>query len=204
MLLARNGQTPHIDNAARIAPSAVIVGNVRVGPRSYVDHNVVIESAGPPIVIGEETVVFAGAVIRSVGGRSRPAFPVKVAKRTLILPLCALTACRIGSNCYMAAAAIALQGAILGDHVRVGAAAIVHAATVLPDRARVGMRHIAAPSPDGFLSTGDVELAREAVSGADFFETAFGLAGEDQVRLHDQVMSALLDETHHWHDEPIP
>jgi hypothetical protein len=67
----------------------------------------------------------------------------------------------------------------LGDHVRVGVGAIVHSGTVLPDRARVGMRHIAVPSADGFISTSDIE----------------------QVRLHEQVMSALHQEIDAWHDQ---
>jgi carbonic anhydrase/acetyltransferase-like protein (isoleucine patch superfamily) len=98
---------------------------------------------------------------------------------------------------------IVLQGAAVGDHVRVGAGAIVHATTVLPERARVGMRHVAVPTADGFLSTADVEQAREAIAAIDFFETAFGAADEDQAELHAQVMTTLLDEVHAWRDEPI-
>jgi hypothetical protein len=46
------------------------------------------------------------------------------------------------------------------------------------------MRHLAVPTADGFLSTGDVEQAREIVAGMDFFETAFGAGGDDQADLH--------------------
>jgi hypothetical protein len=65
------------------------------------------------------------------------------------------------------------------------------------------MRHVAVPTADGFMSTVDIELARQAVAGTDFFETAFGVAGGDQVELHQQVMSTLLEETHRWRDEPL-
>jgi hypothetical protein len=34
----------------------------------------VIESSGPLVKFGDEVVVFAGAIIRSVGGSSRPGF----------------------------------------------------------------------------------------------------------------------------------
>ena len=83
MLVARNGHSPRVHPDARIAPSATIVGNVQIGERCYVDHNAIIESSGPAVVIGDETVIFAGAIIRSVGGSSRPAFPVEVGERTL-------------------------------------------------------------------------------------------------------------------------
>jgi len=163
----------------------------------------VIESSGPLVEIAEGVIVFPGAIIRSVGGTSRPAFPVRIGQRTLVSPLCVLTGCEVGSNCYVATAAIVLQGATVGDHARIGAGAIVHATTVLPKGARVGMRHLAVPTADGFLSTGDVEQAREIVADMDFFETAFRADADDQAGLHTQVMSTLLDEVHAWQDEPL-
>jgi len=202
VLITRNGQAPQVDPDATVAATAQIVGDVRIGARAYVDHGVVIESSGPPIEIGGEAIVFAGAVIRSVGGSSRPSFPVSIGERTLISPQCALAGCRVGLGCYVATAAIVLQGATIGDHVRVGAGAIVHATTVVPHGARVGMRHVAVPSPEGFTSTADIESARRRVAAVDFFETAFGAAEADQDRLHEQVMRTLLDEVHGWQDEP--
>jgi carbonic anhydrase/acetyltransferase-like protein (isoleucine patch superfamily) len=203
VLIERDDEAPRAHASAKIASSATVVGNVQIGAGAYVAHGVVIESSGPLIEIAEEVIVFAGAIIRSVGGKSRPAFPVRIGERTLVSPLCVLTGCQVGRNCYVATGAVLLQGVTLGDHVRVGAGAIVHATTALPERARVGMRHVAVPTPDGFLSTADVERAREAVAAIDFFETAFGAAGEDQAELHAQVMARLLDEVHAWQDQPV-
>jgi carbonic anhydrase/acetyltransferase-like protein (isoleucine patch superfamily) len=203
MLVARNGKGPQVSEGARIASTAHVVGNVHIGAGAYIDHGVVIESSGPPVEIGAEAIVFAGAVARSVGGLSRPAFPVSVGARTVVSPACVLTGCELGRNCYIATAAILLQGARLGDHVRVGAGAIVHATTHLPDFARVGMRHVAVRTPDGFLSTADVEAAREAIAQLDFFETAFDTRETDQANLHEQVMTRLLDEVRGWSDEPL-
>jgi carbonic anhydrase/acetyltransferase-like protein (isoleucine patch superfamily) len=203
VLIQRNDKAPRIHPNARIASSASIVGNVEVGAGAYVDHGVVIESSGPLVEIADEVIVFAGAIIRSIGGRGRPAFAVRIGERTLVSPLCVLTGCEIGSNCYVATGAIVLQGATLGDHVRVGAGAIVHATTVVPERARVGMRHVAVPTPDGFLSTADVERAREAVAATEFFETAFGAAEADQADLHARVMATLLEETQGWRDAEV-
>jgi carbonic anhydrase/acetyltransferase-like protein (isoleucine patch superfamily) len=203
VLIERNGEAPRVHAGAQIASSATIIGNVEIGARAYVDHGVVIESGGPLVEISEEVIVFPGAIIRSVGGTSRPPFPVRIGQRTLVSPLCVLTGCEVGSNCYVATGAIVLQGATVGDHTRIGAGAIVHATTVLPQGARVGMRHLAVPTKDGFLSTGDIEQAREIVAGMGFFETAFGARGDDQADLHAQVMSTLLDEVHAWRDEPL-
>jgi len=154
------------------------------------------------VELGDEVIVFAGAIVRSVGGSSRPAFPVRIGNRTLVSPLCVLTGCHIGTQCYVATAAIVLQGAVVGDQARIGAGAIVHATTRIPDLGRVGMRHVAVPTADGFLSTADVEVARRVIAAVDFFDTAFGAVDADQAHLHDEVMTRLLNEVHSWQDVP--
>jgi carbonic anhydrase/acetyltransferase-like protein (isoleucine patch superfamily) len=149
MLLSRNGEAPRAHRDARIAISAQIIGHVELGAGCYVDHGVVMESAGPAIVIEDETIVFAGAVIRSVGGAAQRPFPVHIGARTLVSPMCTLTGCDIGRSCYLATRCIVLQGAAVGDQVVVGVGALVHSTTRLSDRARVGMRHIAVPTANG-------------------------------------------------------
>jgi carbonic anhydrase/acetyltransferase-like protein (isoleucine patch superfamily) len=202
LFVERNGDAPEVASDARVASTAQVIGNVQIGGHAYVDHGVVIESSGTPITIGAESVLFAGAVVRSVGGSRRPSFPVDIGERTLVSPACVLTGCQVGRNCYIATGAIVLQGASVGDHVRVGAGAIVHATTVLPDHSRVGMRHVAVRTADGFLSTPNIQEAREAITELDFFETAFGVGATEQASLHEQVMTTILDEVHRWRDEP--
>ena len=202
MLIARNGKAPRVSPTSRVADSARIVGDVTIGPGCFIDHQVVIESAGPPIDIAESVIVFAASVIRSVGGRSRPAFDVVIGARTLIAPHCTVTGCRIGRYCYVATAAIVLQGTTVGDHSRLGVSSIVHVKTTLPEHTRVGMRHVAVPTPHGFISTADVEVARQAVGAAGFFEAAFGLEA-DAASLREEVITRLLEEVHGWDDRAL-
>ena len=203
MVFRRSGKAPRIDSTARVAESAHIIGDVTIQGGCYIDHHVVIESAGPPIEIGHGVIIFAGSVVRSVGGQSRPPFAVAIGNRTLIAPHCTITGCHIGRHCYVATAAIVLQGATVGDHSRLGIASIVHAKATLPNGTRVGMRHIAVPTRDGFMSTAAIDRAREAVGAADFFESAFGLEETDPVSLHERVMTQLLNEVHAWDDRPL-
>lgn len=202
MLIARNGKAPRVSSTAKVADSACIVGDVTIGPGCFIDHQVVIESAGPPIDIAESVIIFSASVIRSVGGRSRPAYDVAIGARTLIAPHGTVTGCRIGRYCYLATAAIVLQGATVGDHSRLGVGSIVHVKTTLPERTRVGMRHVAVPAPDGFISTADVELARQAVGAAGFFEAAFGVEAH-AASLHEEIITRLLEEVHGWNDRVL-
>src|SRR6266536_2565740 len=141
MLFERNGTRPTVDPAALLAPSASIVGDVTIGAGSYIDHNVVIESSGAPVTLEDEVVVFAGSVLRSVGGASRPGFELTIGAHSLVAPQCTLTGCQIGRDCYLATGVIVLQVASVGDGSRLGIGAIVHVGTALPTLARVGLRH---------------------------------------------------------------
>ena len=204
MIFTRSGHEPRVDPTANVAASAQVVGDVTIGAGCFIDHNVVIASGGPPIEIEEGSVVFAGSIIRSVGGHSRPTFGVRVGARSLVSPLCVFTGCEIGRGAYVATGVIVLQGAVFGDYVLVGVGAIVHARTKLPDGARVGMRHVAAPSGDAFVSSSDAGEARDAVAAADFFENVFATTQHDQRKLHEEVIAKLHAEVGQCRDDPVP
>jgi carbonic anhydrase/acetyltransferase-like protein (isoleucine patch superfamily) len=204
MLIARNGNRPNVDSTASVAPTATIVGAVDVGPGCYIDHNVVIESSGPKVVIDRDAIVLAGSVLRSVGGDSRPGYRLVIGSRSLVAPQCTLAGCEIGQNCYVATGVIVLQGATVGDDSRVGIGAIVHAGTQAPRGARIGFRHVAIPDgPQSFLSTPDVEEARSRMASDQFFGLAFATSAESQADLHYEVMSKLLAEVRAWQDSEI-
>ncbi len=203
MITRRNGVVPIIDSSSVIAASAQVVGNVTIGRRCYVDYNVVIESSGAPIVIGDETVLLANSVVRSTGGADRPPFPVRIGDRSVIAPMCALAGCTVGSHCYVATAVMIFQGALIGDNCRLAAGSIVHVKSVLPPNTHVGLRHIVVPTDDGFLATADIQQAREALARADFFDTVFDEPAQHD-RLHSVVMDHLLREVSGWTDSPEP
>ena len=199
MIVSRNGLTPTIGSTTVVAASAQIVGNVTIGEHCFIDYNVVIESSGTPITLGNGIIVLANSVIRSVGGTSRPPFIVSIGNRTLISPLCALVGCSVGSNCYIATSVLIFQGAMIGDNCRIGAGAIVHLKTSLPTGTHIGLRHIVAPSDNGYIETADINLAREAIAKADFFQTVFEESSH-QKDLHSSVMDRLLKEVLDWND----
>jgi carbonic anhydrase/acetyltransferase-like protein (isoleucine patch superfamily) len=194
---------PDVHPDARVASTANVVGNVRVGAGCYVDHGVLLASSGPPVELEEGVVVVANAVVRSVGGGPRPAFPVRIGPRTLVGPQCALIGCSIGADCYVATGVIVFQGATVGDASRLGAGSIVHGRSELPTTSRVGMRCMAIPREGGTLVTSDVDEARAALGEADFFGEAFGVVEPDQQALHVESIARVRDEMRAWQDEPV-
>jgi carbonic anhydrase/acetyltransferase-like protein (isoleucine patch superfamily) len=202
VLFSRNGVKPSVDATATVAPSASVVGNVTIGTGCYIGHGAVVESSGPPVDLGTGVLVMANTVIRSTGGRHRPAFPVTVGANSLVAPQSALIGCRIGADCYVATAVIVFQGAEVGDGTRVGAGSIVHAGALLPPASRVGFRQVAAPDGTGVRVTSDLDEARRLVGQADFFGNVFDAREDDTLTLHRQVIETLQRELSEWHDEP--
>lgn len=204
MRFARNGIGPRIDSAARVAPTASIVGDVTVGADCYLDYGVVITSSGPPVVLGRGVTVMANAVVRSVGGHGRPPFPVRIGAESTIAPQVALAGCEIGERCYVATGVVVLQGAVVGRASRLAVGSVVHAGARLPLGSRVGLHCVATPNGDGeVLITADIETAREAIAAADFFGRSFGIDQVDQELLHVEVAARLQQETAAWTDEVI-
>src|SRR5206468_13006055 len=120
MIVSRNGVAPRIDPEATLAPGATVVGDVTVGAGCYLDHGVVVSSAGPPIQLDEGAVVFANSVLRSTGGHCRPEHPLTVGAATTVGPQCSLVGCTVEEDCYMATAVIVFQGARVGRGTRLG------------------------------------------------------------------------------------
>jgi carbonic anhydrase/acetyltransferase-like protein (isoleucine patch superfamily) len=202
VLFSRNGVKPAVDETATVAPSASVVGNVTIAAGCYVGHGALIESSGPIVELGPGVVVTANAVIRSTGGRHRPAFPVTIGTNTLVAPQSVLIGCHIGADCYVATAVIVFQGAEVGDGSRLGAGSIVHTGAVLPAASRVGLRQIAAPDDGGVRITSDLDEARRLVGEADFFGNVFDVRDEDTLTLHRRVIEELQHEVSEWHDDP--
>src|SRR6266536_3931064 len=68
MLLRHRGHEPVV------APTATLVGDVRVGPRARVMYGAVLDAEGARVEVGECAIVCEHAVLRATaaGGTSRP------------------------------------------------------------------------------------------------------------------------------------
>jgi len=194
------GRMPHREPVvapdAFVASSAVLVGDVRIGPAAVIDHGALIVSTGAPVELGARVAVMPGAVIRSTGGDQRPPYPVRIGDDCLIGPQAALAGCTLGAAVYVATQVMVFHGAIVGDGCRLGAGSIVHTGARLPGRTRVGMRQFAVPGPDGTaVVTSDLDEARELLAAADFFGKVFAeQAPADLIELHQRSTAAVAAE----------
>jgi carbonic anhydrase/acetyltransferase-like protein (isoleucine patch superfamily) len=181
MLVRHRGVEPAVDASAFVASTAVLIGDVRLGPRCRVLYGAVIDSEGSRVEIGATTIVNENAVIRATSAGDRDQ-PVVVGDHVLIGPHATLLGCRIASCAYVATGATVLHGATVGAGANVAVGAVVHANSVVPSEFFVPPNSIAVGEPLEVYGPGDERVAA-AIKTAGFAESAFGVRTPWEARI---------------------
>jgi carbonic anhydrase/acetyltransferase-like protein (isoleucine patch superfamily) len=111
---------PQLGDGAWAAPSADLIGDVRLGNRASVWFGAVIRADNTPIVIGEDSNIQDGAI-----GHSDPGFPLTIGARVTIGHQAILHGCTIADDCLIGMGAKILNGAIIEPECLVGAGALI-------------------------------------------------------------------------------
>lgn len=112
--------TPSLEEGAWAAPSADLIGDVRIGERASVWFGAVIRADNTPILIGEESNVQDGAVCHS-----DPGAPLTIGARVTIGHQATVHGCTISDDCLVGLGARILNGVALGPECLVGAGALI-------------------------------------------------------------------------------
>src|SRR3990170_5346026 len=119
-LYALGDLVPSLGPGAWAAPSADLIGDVRLGRRASVWFGAVIRADNTPILIGEDSNFQDGAI-----GHSDPDAPLVIGARVTVGHQAILHGCTIGDDCLIGMGARILNGAVLGNNCLVGAGALV-------------------------------------------------------------------------------
>jgi carbonic anhydrase/acetyltransferase-like protein (isoleucine patch superfamily) len=119
-LYALDELVPLMGEGAWAAPSADLIGDVRLGSRASVWFGAVIRADNTPILIGEESNIQDGAI-----GHSDPGAPLTIGARVTVGHQAILHGCRVGDGALIGMGARVLNGAVIGDNCLVGAGALV-------------------------------------------------------------------------------
>ncbi len=131
-LYSLDGYTPQIDPTAWVAPSADLIGDVRLGPRASVWYGAVIRADNTPIILGEETNFQDGAI-----GHSDPGAPLTIGARVTVGHQAILHGCTIEDEALIGMGARILNGAVIGAQCIVGAGALVTEGKVFAPRSLI-------------------------------------------------------------------
>jgi len=170
MLLVHDGKRPSIDPSARIAPNAVLCGDVTVGANCSVGFGAVLTAESGAITIGANCVIMDTAVIRGVR-RS----PVRIGDNVLVGPHAYLTGCEVADSAFIATGATVFNGARIGARAEVRINGIVHLRSVLPPDAVVPLGWIAVGDPAEILPPDQHERIWSIQKALDFPRFVFGV-----------------------------
>ena len=83
MLIKHRKVEPEVDPSVFIAPTAVLIGNVKVDKRSRVMYGSILDSEGSKIEIGECSIICENAVIRATASGDKE-YPVIIGDHVFI------------------------------------------------------------------------------------------------------------------------
>mgnify|MGYP003112219667 CR=1 FL=1 len=120
-------RTPQIDSTAWIAPTADVMGDVRIGPKACVLYQCVIRGDIEKIIIGEGTNIQDGTVIHLADD-----LPVLIGDYVTVGHKAMIHACTIEDECLIGMSSTILDGAVIGRRSIVAAGAVVPPGMIVP------------------------------------------------------------------------
>jgi carbonic anhydrase/acetyltransferase-like protein (isoleucine patch superfamily) len=170
MLFEHQGERPDVDPSATVAPTAVLSGDVRVGPECRVLHGAVLTSEGGPVVLGRRCIVMENAVLRGTGKH-----PLGIGDDVLVGPRAYLTGCTVEDEVFLATGSTVFNGARLGTRSEVRINGTVHLLTELPPDTTVPIGWVAVGDPPGILPPGEHDEIWARQEPLNFPREVFGL-----------------------------
>jgi carbonic anhydrase/acetyltransferase-like protein (isoleucine patch superfamily) len=136
MIIEYRGKRPKIDPSAFVAPTAVLIGDVEVGPESSIWFGTVLRGDNGPIRVGARTSIQDNAVVHvSEGATTQIGDDVTVGHAAV------MEDCSIGRHALIGSNATLLNGCTIGE------GALVAAGSVVGERASIPPRVVAAGAP---------------------------------------------------------
>jgi len=127
-----DGVSPELAEQCWIAPSASLIGQVRLGEEVSVWFGAVLRGDNEPIVVGERCNIQDLAVIHT-----DPGFPVTIGTGCTIGHRAILHGCTIGENSLIGMGATILNGAAIGRNCMIGAGALIGEGKTIADNSLV-------------------------------------------------------------------
>ena len=160
MIYELDGQKPDLPENGRywVAPSAAVVGKVRLKTDCSVWFGAVLRGDNEWIELGERSQIQDNSTLHTDLG-----FPIDIGPDCVIGHNVILHGCSIGAHTLIGMGAIILNGARIGAHSLVGAGALVTEGKSFPERSLI------VGSPARSIRTLDDKAAVAIAAGAEFY-----------------------------------
>ena len=133
MLIELDGIVPEADrDDCWVAPTAVLIGDVRLETDASVWWGAVLRGDNEPITVGRASNVQDGCVLHT-----DPGFPLLIGPEVTVGHLAVLHGCTIGEGSLVGIGAAVLNGAVVGRNCLIAAKALVGEGRRIPDNSLV-------------------------------------------------------------------
>lgn len=134
MIRSFQGISPQIDPTAFIAETAVVLGDVIVGPESSIWYNVVVRGDVNFIRIGARTNIQDLSMLHVTHRKHAddPGAPLVIGDDVTVAHSVTLHGCTIARGAFIGMQAVVMDKAIVGEGALVGARALVTEGTIIP------------------------------------------------------------------------
>lgn len=157
MIRSLEGHTPEIADGVFVAPGAVVLGRVRIGPGSSVWYGCVLRAEAEEIRIGEDCNVQDGSIMHA-----DPGDPTVLGDRVTVGHGAIVHGATIDDDVLIGMRSVVLNGAKIGSGSLVAAGAVVRPGTEAgPGSFLVGVPARVREADDPSLGTMIEEAARE-------------------------------------------
>lgn len=190
------GREPQVDSTAWIAPTAVLCGDVRVGPQARVLWNAVVSGEDGTVTIGARCVVMEGALVRGRGDH-----PARVADDVLVGPHAHVNGAAVEEGAFIATGAALFPGAHVGRRAEVRINAVVQVNSTVAEEVVVPIGWVAVGDPAELFPPDRHEEIWAIQQKLDFPGTVYGLPRSASARERMTLQVAWYGE--HRNDEEL-
>jgi len=205
MIIKHRGIEPTIDPSTYVAPTAAIIGDVKIGAHAKVMFGAVINSEGSGVTIGENVIISENAVIRATAAGNKD-HPINIGDNVFIGPHCTILGATLKPCSYIATGATVLQGAIICSGAVITVGALVHACTFIPKDFFVPPNMIAIGEPVQLFSQDQKKEIGKAVMSVGFANVAFNIevSGKSRAEIYKETTLVRSEEYEaHFSDKII-
>ncbi|GHH68579.1 gamma carbonic anhydrase family protein [Promicromonospora soli] len=196
MLVRHRGLEPSIDPSAYVAPSAVVVGDVRVAAGARILHGAVLTAEDGVVGIGADTVVMENALVRGRGGHH-----ARIGSAVMIGPHAHVNGSTVEDEAFIATGAALFPGSVVGAGAEVRINGVVQVNTVVAPGAVVPIGWVAVGDPATILPPDQHEEIWAIQRELDFGGTVYGVDRDVPMRELMRRQSAYYGA--HRDDEPV-
>ncbi|TYL44969.1 gamma carbonic anhydrase family protein [Nocardioides sp. BGMRC 2183] len=156
--------------SASVAPSAILTGDVSIGPSSRILHGAVLNGDLGPITIGSDVLVMENAVLRG-----RATTPLTLGDAILVGPHAHLNGATVEDEVFIATGVSVFAGARVGTGCELRINSVLHVNSALAPGTVVPIGWIAAGDPAQLFSPDRHDELWAVQEPLDFPRTMYGV-----------------------------